>query len=301
MSAPTAPPRALTVSALVVAVLAASTASLFVRFAQPHAPSLAIAAGRLLLASAVLAPLAWALHRADYRALAGRDWALALAAGACLAAHFGTWIASLEHTSVVSSVVLVTTSPLWVALLSPLLLRESIARGTWAGVAIATAGAVVVGLADTGGAGRPHALGGDLLALAGAWAMALYLLAGRRLRAKLPLLPYTALVYGTAALLLLAVSVAAGAGPARIEARAWPWVVLLALVPQLVGHSTFNWALRHARAAVVSVVLLGEPVGSALLAFAFLHERPAALALAGGAIILAGIATVVLSAPSDGA
>jgi drug/metabolite transporter (DMT)-like permease len=296
-------PRALVPLAMFVAVVAASTASIFIRWAQPHAPSLAIAAGRLLLASAVLSPLAWARHAAELRALSRRDAWTALAAGAFLAAHFGTWIASLEHTSVVSSVVLVTTSPLWVALLSPLVLRERLAGGTWLGIAVALAGAAVLALGDATrrpGA-HPHALAGDLLALAGAWAMAGYLLIGRRLRTRLSLVPYAALVYGAAAVLLLVVSIAAGQGPASIGPPAWPWVVLLALLPQLVGHSALNWSLRHVPAAVAAVVLLGEPIGSALLAFALLGEAPSRAALAGGALILIGIALVARGPTSDGA
>lgn len=283
-------PRAVMLAALLGAIVAVSTASLFVRFAQDGAPSLAIAAGRLAIATLVLAPFALARHRAALRALTARDTALSAAAGVLLALHFATWIASLERTSVVSSVVLVTTSPLWVALLAPALLRERLSGATLAGIGVAMAGALVIGAADArGGGSRPHALGGDLLALAGAWAMAGYLLVGRRLRAKLDLVPYTFVVYGAAALLLVAAALAAGQRPAHVTPASWGWIALLALVPQLLGHSTFNWALRHLPAALVSVALLGEPVGSALLAWGFLRETPTVAVAAGGALILAGL------------
>lgn len=283
--------RPVLIAALLGAIVAVSTASLFVRFAQDGAPSLAVAAGRLAIATLVLAPFALARHRAALRALSARERALALAAGALLAAHFATWIASLEYTSVVASVVLVTTSPLWVAVLSPLVLRERVSRSALAGIAVALAGAVAIGAADARAAGaRPHALAGDMLALTGAWAMAGYLLVGRRLRAKLDLVPYTFVVYGVAAALLVLAAFAAGHRPAHVSPAAWGWIVLLALVPQLLGHSTFNWALRHAPAVLVSVALLGEPVGSAVLAFVFLHETPSREVLAGGVLVLLGLA-----------
>lgn len=276
--------------ALLGAIVAVSTASLFVRFAQAGAPSLAIAAGRLAIATLVLAPFALARHAGALRALSRREVALAGVAGALLAVHFATWIASLERTSVVSSVVLVTTSPLWVALLAPIVLRERLSRATLAGIGVALAGAIAIGAADArGGDSHPHALGGDLLALAGAWAMAGYLLVGRRLRAKLDLVPYTFAVYGAAAVLLVIAALAAGQRPADVAPASWAWIALLALIPQLLGHSTFNWALRHLPAALVSVALLGEPVGSALLAWAFLREAPTAAVAAGGALILAGL------------
>jgi len=272
-----------------------STASILVRAAQPAVPSLVIAACRLGIAALVLAPFAVAhpRGRAALRALRPRDLALALLAGACLALHFATWIASLRRTSVLASVTLVTTAPLWVALLSPLVLREPVARRTAAGIAIALAGAALVAAGDAAAhgaaGGAPHALAGDALALAGAWAMAAYLLAGRRLRARLPLVPYALVVYGAAAALLLGAAAVSGAGVDRVPPGAWRWLVLLALVPQLAGHTTFNWALRHLPASLVALALVGEPVGSAALAFALFREVPGPAVLAGAALVLAGI------------
>jgi drug/metabolite transporter (DMT)-like permease len=279
--------------ALVFGILAVSTASTFVRFAQAGAPSLVIAAGRLGIATLVLAPFALTRHRDALRALPPRDWALGLLAGLFLALHFATWITSLEHTSVVSSVVIVTTSPLWVALLSPLVLRERLSRATVVGIALALAGGVIVGLAGPAGAGghgaHPKALLGDFLALVGAWMMAGYLLVGRRLRERLPLVPYVFVVYGMAAVVLVGSCVFTGQSAAGLSGSTWLWIVLLALIPQLLGHSTFNWALAHLPAAVVSVGLLGEPVGSAIVAYIFLAEAPRPLEVGGAVLILAGI------------
>jgi drug/metabolite transporter (DMT)-like permease len=300
--------RALIPLVLLLGIAAVSTASIIVRFAQLDAPSLVIAAGRLALATLVLAPVALARHGTEIRTLTSRDLVLGLVSGVFLALHFATWIVSLEHTSVLSSVVLVTTTPLWVALFAPWVLHEKITRATWLGVAMAMVGGVVISLGDVGtwmaggvergvfgllGAG---ALWGDLLALIGAWMMAGYLLVGRRLRAKMNLIPYIFVVYGMAALVLVVLTMIAGYDLLAIAPPAWLWILLLALVPQLLGHSSFNWALRYLPAAFVAIILLGEPVGSAFLAYLVLSELPGPLTLAGAGLVLAGIAVASRSA-----
>lgn len=284
-------------------VLAASTAAIFIRLAQADgADSIVIAAARLTLASLFLAPFALVRHPAALRSLSRRDWLLLTLAGAFLALHFATWISSLAYTSVASSVVLVTTTPLWVGLLSPLVLKERPSRLTVFGLALALSGGLVVGLSDTCSlaAGRPvcppwnsfiggTAFLGDLLALSGAWMAAGYLLVGRHVRERLPLLPYIFIVYGFAALVLLCLMLASGKSPLGMPASTYLWFLLLALVPQLIGHSVFNWALKYLPATFVSVTLLGEPVGSTLLAFLFFQESPGWLKLGGALLILAGI------------
>ena len=132
---PAVPP----ILALAFAILAVSTASIFIRLAQEHAPSLVIAAGRLTLATLILAPIAWTQKRAELRSLSRSELGLALLSGFFLALHFATWISSLEYTTVASSVVLVSTVPLWVALLSPVLLKEPVTRLVLAGMALAAA------------------------------------------------------------------------------------------------------------------------------------------------------------------
>lgn len=283
-------------------ILAVSTASIFIRYAQAQAPSLVIAAYRLTLASLALAPLAITRHGRELRALRGREVALALLSGLLLALHFAAWITSLEYTSVASSVVLVSTTPLWVALLSPAILKEPLTRPILFGMGMALGGGVVVGLSDScswEGAGlacppwseflRAEAFVGDLLALIGAWMACGYLLIGRRLRAGMSLIAYIFLVYGTAAAVLIALTLAAGQSLWGYPPLAYLWFVLLALVPQLLGHSTFNWALGYLPAAYVSITLLGEPIGSAILAYLLLDETPTVLKVFGAILILAGI------------
>ncbi len=287
-------------------IVAVSTASILIRYAQPATSSLTIAAGRLVFATLALAPFALARHGGTLARLTARDLRLAALAGIFLAAHFALWIASLERTTVARSVVLVTTTPLWVGLLSPLVLREPLTRRLALGIALALAGGVIVGLGDAGGtravagpAGR--ALLGDLMALSGAWMMAGYLMVGRRLRAGLALVPYVFVVYGMAAVVLVVALTATGRSLFGLAPATYLWLTLLALVPQLLGHSSFNWALRYLPASFVAIALLGEPVGSSALAWGLLHEVPTPLELGGAVLILAGIAVAALSAPPPSA
>lgn len=288
---------------LLSAILAVSTSSVFIRFAQADAPSLVIAALRLSCAALLLAPLAWARHREELMSLSRREIALGCISGIFLAAHFATWISSLEYTTVASSVVFVSTGPLWVALLSPLLLHEQLSRAAILGLAIAILGGVIIGLSDAcaweGGLSCPQfsqvlqgrAMWGNFLALIGAWTVSGYLIIGRKLRAprSVSLIPYIFLVYGMCAIVLLVVMFLAGQSPLGYPARTYGWIFLLAAFPQLIGHSTYNWVLRYIPATLVAVITLVEPVGSAALAYFFLRETPGSGVLLGGLLILIGI------------
>ena len=287
---------------LTVGILAVSTASIFIRYAQRDAPSLVIAAYRLTIAGAILAFPLWRQHREEVRALSRREVVLALVSGTFLAIHFATWISSLAYTTVASSVVLVTTTPLWVGLLSPLVLGEPLTLPIIAGMVATLVGGSLIGVGDAcGGMGcdwqaafAGGALWGDFLALAGAWAAAGYFLIGRRLRAKTSLVVYIGLTYGMAAVVLDVMVLLAGLPLFGYHAQTYAWFLLLALVPQLIGHTSFNWALRYLSAAFVAITLLGEPVGSTALAYVFLHEVPSALTLIGAILILGGIAVASL-------
>jgi drug/metabolite transporter (DMT)-like permease len=285
--------RALPFLVLAAGVLVTSTASILIRFAQAEGvPSLSIAAGRLAIAALLLTPLAWSRNGADLRRLGRRDLLLAAASGVFLAIHFATWISSLAYTSVASSVALVSTNPLWAGLASVLIFRERLRRGIVAGILLTLGGTALILLSDSGAeaAARHSApLLGNLLALIGALAVTGYFLIGRALRQRLPLLAYIWLVYGTAAVVLVATAAVAGRPLYGFSPLAWLCLLGLALGPQLLGHSSLNWALRYLSATFVAVALLGEPAGSALLALAFFGERFAPLQLAGFVLLLAGI------------
>lgn len=188
---------------LIVAILATSTASIFIRFAQAEgAPSLVIAAVRLTIATLILAPIALLRHREELTRLTRNDLILGFVSGTFLAVHFATWISSLEYTSVASSVVFVSTGPLWVAILSPLLLNERLTRVAIVGLVLALLGGTVIGLSDAcviqNGIQCPQlsqvlegrAVWGNFLALCGALAISGYLIIGRKVRAKMSLIPY---------------------------------------------------------------------------------------------------------------
>jgi drug/metabolite transporter (DMT)-like permease len=279
--------------ALAIGVLIVSTAALLLRLAiDAGADPLAVAAGRLTIAAALVVPFALARRGPELAALGRRDWGIAAAAGLLLAVHFATWIASLKYTSVASSVALVTTNPVWVGLAAWLILAEPPSRRTVAGIALAIAGSLAILASDLGGVPAPGRAPsfGNSLALLGAMSMSGYLLVGRRLNTKLSLLAYVAIVYGVSALAMNLIAGAAGEGISGLPPEAWLPVLLVAVGPQLIGHTILNWSLRHLSATFVALAILGEPVGSAVLAWLFLGEGFQPLQLAGFATLLTGIA-----------
>jgi drug/metabolite transporter (DMT)-like permease len=270
-----------------VGVLAVSTAATLIRLAQAEIHSFSIAAWRLTLATLILAPVALTAHRSEWRALTRHEWGYILGAGLLLALHFATWITSLVYTSVMASVVLVTTNPIFVGLASHVLLRERLSKGMVAALVVTTVGSLIIGLGDLGGG--THRLWGDALALIGAVAAAGYFLIGRRLRARLSLLAYVLPVYCTAAVALDLVVLLSGLPVLPRRRETWLWLALMALGPQILGHSSLNWALRYLSATYVTIAVLGEPIGATMLAWWLLGERPSAWALAGGMLVLVGI------------
>ncbi|HJX61611.1 MAG TPA: DMT family transporter [Dehalococcoidia bacterium] len=268
---------------LFIGVAAVSSAAVLIR--EADAPALVIAAYRLGLAALPMGALALATGHRD----ASRNglWVWPIVAGGFLALHFGFWIASLQQTSVITSVVLVTTNPLFVGLASPLVLRERVSGATWAGIGIATVGAGLMAAEDLGeGLGT---LAGDLYALLGAVFGACYLMIGRRVRPQVSWAGYVGVVYSVAAVLLVASVVVTREPFTGYSTKTFLMLGLLALVPQLVGHSAINWSLAYVPAALVAVAILGEAVGATILAAIVLEETPSALEIVGALLVLAAV------------
>jgi drug/metabolite transporter (DMT)-like permease len=284
------PSRARVLAVLAAGVLVVSTASILIRWLQADGvPSLSIAAWRLAFAALILAPVVLVHRRDELARLARRDWGLAVASGAFLAAHFATWILSLEYTSVASSVALVTTNPIWIGIASWLLFRERLGAVMVVAIALAIAGSAVIFLTDSAAGPERTPLLGNVLAVIGSLTVCGYLLIGRRLRRGMSLLAYVGVVYAAAAVCLVLFAVAAGAPLGGFAPASWLMLLALAIGPQLLGHSSFNWALKYLSATLIALAILGEPVGSTVLAWLALDEPVGPLKLAGMALLLFGI------------
>jgi drug/metabolite transporter (DMT)-like permease len=291
---------------LLVGVLIAASSSIMIRFAQEYAvPSIQIAAGRLLFASLILLPLVLPKALPEVRNLDRRDLLFGLAAGVLLAIHFASWIASLEYTSVASSVALVSTNPIWVGIASVLLLRERLAPLMIVGIALTVGGSVLIAISDSSGDNAANALFGNGLALLGAISGSGYFLIGRKLRPRMTILAYIWLVYSSAAVVLVIAATVQGAiRGSSLPLIGFPLPVYLLLLglaigPQLLGHTSFNWALRYLSATFVTISILGEPIGSALLALIFFGEQFAELQLLGFVTLLIGITVAASSERSS--
>lgn len=295
----TASPSRLTISLwLSAGVIAISTSSILVRLAyqaaqESSAPlSLIFSALRVTAASLILLP-AW--RRVKPARLEPGALLLAGLAGVFLGVHFATFISSLAFTSIAASTALVNTNPVWVALLSWWWLAERPSRVTILGIIIALAGGTMIAVGDSGGAtagSRP--LLGDVLAILGALTASVYFLLGRAAQRRgLGIGAYAAVAYSAAALVLLPLPLLAGRGYTGLPIEVYGLVLLMALIPQLVGHTSFNWAIRHISPTVVAVVFLFEPVGSSLLGYWLFAEIPGLLVIGGAAVLLVGVACAV--------
>jgi drug/metabolite transporter (DMT)-like permease len=274
---------------LVTAVLLVSVGAILVRLAQ--APPLAVSFYRMSIACVILLPFAWGDARRSWPALDRRSHLLLVAAGVALALHFATWIASLSHTSVAASVLLVNTAPLFATVMSRVFLGEKPPVAVQVAIPVAMAGAAVIAFGE--GGSSPASLFGNLLAVVGAVTLATYQVIGRGLRGALPLNAYMLAVWGTAVVTLAALAVAFGTPFGGFPLRTWLAFTALAVVPTLGGHGLANRALRSLPAPTVGLFLLGEPVIASLLAYLIFGETPGATTLVGGAVVLAALALVL--------
>lgn len=272
--------------AMLVSIVAVSTASILIRLSS--APAVIIAMYRMVFSVLMLLPFflrdggVGKLREVGTKNLLGL-----MVVGVVLAVHFASWITSLGLTSVASSVIFVHIDPIFVAVISHFVLKDRINKQILAGILVSLVGVSIITLGDatTGGSN----LIGDLLALIGGVMLGLYLLGGRYFRGYLDLTTYVTPVYATAAIVLFMLSIAIGAPLGGYPVREYVLFAVIALVPMIFGHTLYNWALKYVSAPVVSVSLLGEPVGASILAIIFLNEVPSTQVVLGGVVTLLGI------------
>lgn len=280
---------------LTIGILSVSTAAVLIRLATDVSGasgvgfSLVLAASRLSIATLFLVPTWQSFQPASPTAIK-----FAIGAGIALAVHFATWISSLGYTSIAVSTTLVTTNPLWVALLSWFWFREKPTRATFWGIGIAMIGGILIGLAGTSQDGANPLLGNGL-AIVGAWAASLYLLLGREAqRQGLNVGSYVTVAYSTAAITLFPLPFLFGSPYLGYPVLTYVYIVLMAVFPQLIGHTSFNWAMRHLPPTIVTLIILLEPVGSTIFAIALFQEIPGTQVIIGASVLLMGVAIAIL-------
>jgi drug/metabolite transporter (DMT)-like permease len=276
---------ALLPAVLAMGVICISCGAIFARYAD--SPPLVKSAYRVGISAAIVVPFALIFHRREYRGLSRREVCLNVLSGLFLALHFAAWITSLDYTSVASSVILVDTIPIWTAVFNLVFGLARPSRTMWFCVVLSVVGAAIVGYGDISFDRR--ALYGDVLAIAGGAAAAAYIICGREVRRKLGLVPYIGMCYGIAALALWTAVLVMGYPVTGFSSVTWGAFAGSALMSQLFGHSSYNWALGHFSSGFVGIMLLGEPIGSAILAYILFGEIPTPVKFAGFALLMTAI------------
>lgn len=287
------PPRA-DALLMTVGVVAVSTSGPLM--AAIAAPALAVALWRNVLGVAAIAPFAAVARRSELRGMTPRERRWALAAGVLLAAHFATWVPSLRYTSVASATAIVATQPVWVALIARAT-GHDVPRRAWAGITLSLVAVVVLTGVDF--SLDPRALVGDLLALLGGVFAAFYTVAGAEVRRTVSTTSYTAVCYSTAAVVLLVACLVGGVDLWGYDGRTWLQLLALTAGAQLLGHSVFNLVLRTTSPTVVSLALLLEIPGAAVIAAVALGQVPPLAALPAAVLLLVGLGIVVYERPPD--
>ena len=271
---------------LPVGIISISTASIFIKLC-PDAPSVVIASARLGIASLILIP--WAIGTKGSRLfdVSLHDFKYIALSSVFLSAHFLLWITSLKYTSVLSSVVIVTSNPIFIGLASYIMFKEKVHRYLFFGILLGIAGGVLIVMTDMHTGSR--SVYGDFLSLGGAVMVSCYFLVGRKMRKTINLFSYIVPVYAITALILTGLAFFLGHNFSGYRQSTYVYFVLLAVFPQIIGHSSLNWSLKYVSATTVAVFVLGEPVGSTLLAYFFLNESVGLFQILGGILILSGI------------
>ncbi len=287
------------VTVLSIGVLAVSMSAIFVRLSmeawgrQSIEFSLFLAASRLIVSALILIP-AW--RKIKQLEVTPSAYYYAIAAGICLAFHFATWISSLAFTSIAASTTLVTTNPIWVGLLSWWWLKEKLSKQTIIGIVIALTGGILIAFGDANtSSSYSNPILGNILALAGAWMASLYIILGLQAQQKgLSLSNYIAIAYSSAAIVLLPLPLLFQGSYLGYPNQVYLYILLMAVISQLIGHTSFNWAVRWISPTFISLTLLLEPISSSWLGFILFAEIPSLLVFIGGLILLTGVGISLL-------
>ena len=278
---------------LLLGVIAACFAAPLIRMAK--APALTVATYRLGISSIVFLPITFLTLRKK-QIVSERDWAFMFLAATLMASHFGFWIASLDYASIGSSTFIVTSNPVLIAIISRLLAGENITPKQAVGIGLGLCGVTIISIFDHGTGGRE--IIGDGLAFLGACAIAGYYLIGRNLRARIPTLPYVAVIYLIAAIELFSATLITHSPLSGYTNNSYFYLILIALIPQLIGASLITWALGKFPAIKVSTAVMLEPIGATFLGWILLSEAPNAGVLIGGPLILLGVFLVLWIKPT---
>ncbi|CAM3201289.1 DMT family transporter [Filibacter tadaridae] len=275
---------------IIIGVLSVALSAIFVKLATADAG--VIAFYRMLFSVIIMLPIFLYKYKKEVLLLSKRDWIFSAIAGVFLAFHFILWFESLNYTSVASSTVLVTLQPIFAFIGTYFFFKEKLSFKTLLSAAIAIAGSVIISWGDFKLSGT--AFYGDMLALAGCALITTYLLFGQDVRKRLTLITYTFVVYSISTITLFFYVLLKGESFGPYPGADWFWFILLALIPNLLGHTLFNWALKWVSTNVISIAILFEPVGAAILAFYVFHETLSASQITGGIIVIAGILLFVV-------
>ncbi|HSO57420.1 MAG TPA: DMT family transporter [Paenisporosarcina sp.] len=275
---------------IAIGVIAVSMSAIFVKLANADAG--VIAFYRMLFSVLIMAPIFFWKYTTELKILTKRDWAFSIIAGIFLAFHFILWFESLNYTSVASSTVLVTLQPLFAFAGTYFFFKEHLSVKTILSGLIAIGGCVLISWGDFQISGS--ALYGDMLALSACGLVTAYLLFGQDVRKRLSLVTYTFVVYGVSTITLFFYVVAKGESFGPYPANDWLWFLLLAIIPNLLGHTLFNWSLKYVSTNVISIAILFEPIGAAILAFYVFNEYLSDTQIIGGFIVIAGITLFVM-------
>jgi drug/metabolite transporter (DMT)-like permease len=278
--------------ALSVSIISVSTAAILI--VSSDAESLTIAFYRLLFTVLLILPLVFLRKksRKELFNLERKEYLIMIGIGVILAAHFTFWITSLKYTSVASSVILVTAHPVIVGPISHYFLKERLSLINVMGITISLFGVGILVLGNYGlGAISLDSIEGNILAILGGVAAGLYILGGRKLRKTVSVTSYAFIVYSIAAIVLFILCLIFNSDLVNVSRKDYQIFILMAIISGIFGHTLYNWSLKHIRASVASVALLGEPIGSTLLAFfiPWIQQIPSNFTALGGAIILLGI------------